>query len=120
MTEYTVTSSPFVMTTQISGSTLAFYDVSGGPIDADTLVFELDSNETALLRVHDVSSTIPMSPTPSGWTRPTGVTHIQVTVVAPIEQSQAHVLRADDGTQAGKIRTMNVKTKPKGTLPDEP
>lgn len=118
MSEYTVDTTPFAMTTQISGSTLAFYDSAGQPISADTLVFLLDSSESATLRVHDVSSTIPMSPTPSGWTRPSGANYIQLVVVAPIEQTQSHELRADDGTQAGKVRTMGIKTKPRGTLPD--
>jgi hypothetical protein len=119
MTEYVVNTTPFAMTTQISGSTLAFKDPAGQTISADTLVFLLDNNQTATLRVHDVSSTIPMSPTPSGWSRPTGATYIELSVVAPIEQAQAHVLRADDGTQEGKIRTMHVKTKPTGTLPGD-
>lgn len=115
MTEFVINDTSLALQSRLDSNALALLDASGGTLEADTFCFTLDPAERAALRVLDPSSTVALQVTPTGWTR--GAGYIEMLVVAPLVESVSFELRADDGTTAGKVRTMHIKTRPKGTLP---
>lgn len=117
MTELVITSAFLILQSRLDPTALALLQADGSMLEADALCFMLDPDEHASLRILDPSSTAPLRATPSGWTRPEGAAYIEVVVVAPLVESIAFELSAG-GSTAGKVRTMHIKTKPKGTLPD--